>query len=70
MASGDGAGSWKRDPSRVFDIMILHLAWEILLSAPVGQRVGEGPLAWVQIRDANVPHHVPLPCSRLMFLLR
>lgn len=61
MASGDGAGSWKSNPSRAFNITILHLAWEILLSAPVGQGVGERPLAWVQIRDANVPHKVPLP---------
>lgn len=42
MAPGGGAGPWKRDPSRHINIMILHPAWEILLSVPVGHSVGSG----------------------------
>lgn len=41
MAPGDGAGSWKRDTLRHINT-ILHLAWEILLSVPVGHSVGSG----------------------------
>lgn len=62
MAPGDGAGSWK-DTSRHMSIMILHLAWEILLSVPVGHSM-ERPLGCMQTRGGNMS-----PWAPALFLL-